>query len=207
MEHSTSPVAPLGYQDVAPGQIASIVTYFEMCAKPAPTGLSLPKGITIERLKRLELDAYRDLFRTVGSNWLWYSRALMSDSDLAAILNDDGVEIFMIREGDTDIGFLELDFHIEGECKLDFIGLVGGTTGRGIGQAVMSFALEHAWGRPISRMWLHTCTFDSPSAVAFYLRSGFKPYAAKIEVVEDPRLSGHLPVDAALHVPMISPLL
>lgn len=205
MEHGNNPIAPLGYLDVAPGQIASVVTYFQMLEKPALSGAALPEGITIERLQQLELDAYRNLFRQVGAHWLWYSRALMSDAELAAIINDERIEIFMIRDGAKDIGFLELDLHIDGECKLDFIGLVGGTTGKGIGRAVMQFALARAWSRPISRMWLHTCTFDSPSAIAFYLRSGFTPYAVKIEVVEDPRLSGHLPDNAAPHVPIIPP--
>ncbi len=27
----------------------------------------------------------------------------------------------------------------------------------------------------VRRVWLHTCTFDHPSAVAFYQRSGFIP--------------------------------
>ena len=40
----------------------------------------------------------------------------------------------------------------------------------------MNRALELAWSRPISRVWVHTCTFDHPSALAFYQRSGFLPF-------------------------------
>ncbi|HEY1447300.1 MAG TPA: hypothetical protein VGF33_02075, partial [Caulobacteraceae bacterium] len=65
--------------------------------------------------------------------------------------------------------------------------------------------IEEAWSRPIRRLWVHTCTFDHPSALGFYVRSGFAPYAFMVEVLPDPRLTGQLPPDAAPHVPLIRP--
>jgi hypothetical protein len=62
-----------------------------------------------------------------------------------------------------------------------------------------------AWARPISRFWVHTCSFDHPSAVAFYTRSGFRPYATMVELMTDPRLEGRLPPDAAPQIPLIRP--
>jgi hypothetical protein len=69
----------------------------------------------------------------------------------------------------------------------------------------MTFATERAWSRSIKRFWLHTCTFDSEAALSFYIRSGFEPFAFKIEVQADPRLTGHFPHSAAPHVPLILP--
>ena len=65
-------------------------------------------------------------------------------------------------------------------------------------------ALEIAWSRPIRRLWLHTCTFDHPGAVPFYVRSGFHSYRRQVEVANDPRIIGLLPGTAAPHVPLIS---
>jgi hypothetical protein len=50
---------------------------------------------------------------------------------------------------------------------------------------------------------VHTCTFDHPSAVAFYQRSGFHPFRRQIEITDDPRLDGTAPRTAARHVPII----
>ena len=68
----------------------------------------------------------------------------------------------------------------------------------------MEAALEQAWTAGVGRVWLHTCTFDHPAAVRFYRARGFRPYKFAIEVSDDPRLTGHLPRDAAPHVPLIS---
>lgn len=113
------------------------------------------------------------------------------------------VDIHIVRTGLGDVGILELDFRTEGECELAFLGLTADCTGRGVGRALMSKAVELAWARPITRMWVHTCTYDHPSALRFYMKAGFKPYAIRLEVQRDPRLSGDLPKTAAAHVPII----
>jgi hypothetical protein len=66
----------------------------------------------------------------------------------------------------------------------------------------MNRALELAWSRPVTRVWLHTCTFDHPAALAFYQRSGFRPFRRQVEVLNDPRLDGTVPRDVARHVPI-----
>ena len=193
----------LGYSDVPPGHVASVVTCLEMRSKPQQETLPLPEGITLAPLVNVDLVAYRALFRKIGAKWLWFSRLYMADDKLTSILNDPNVEAWVIRDGAEDIGMLELDFSEPGQCELVFLGLVEGTTGKGLGRAVMSRATERAFAKPIERFWVHTCTFDHPSALNFYIRSGFVPYAFQVEVQADPRLIGHLPADAAPHIPLI----
>ena len=193
----------LGYSDVPPGHVASVVTCLEMRSKPQQETLPLPEGITLAPLVNVDLVAYRALFRKIGAKWLWFSRLYMADDKLTAILNDPNVEAWVIRDGAEDIGMLELDFSEPGQCELVFLGLVEGTTGKGLGRVIMSRATEHAFAKPIERFWVHTCTFDHPSALNFYIRSGFVPYAFQVEVQADPRLTGHLPADAAPHIPLI----
>ncbi|TCW47962.1 acetyltransferase (GNAT) family protein [Phytobacter diazotrophicus] len=193
----------LGYSDVPPGHVASVVTCLEMRSKPQQETLPLPEGITLAPLVNVDLIAYRALFRKIGAKWLWFSRLYMADDKLTAILNDPNVEAWVIRDGAEDIGMLELDFSEPGQCELVFLGLVEGTTGKGLGRAIMSRATERAFVKPIERFWVHTCTFDHPSALNFYIRSGFVPYAFQVEVQADPRLTGHLPADAAPHIPLI----
>lgn len=196
---------PLGYSDLAPGMIATVVTNLEMLEKPSAEPVSFPDGITLEAFVLPTPEAYRALYCKVGTEWLWCSRILMPDHELTAILERETVDIYIVRHGTEDIGLLELDFTEPDECELAFFGLVGNVTGKGVGRALMSHATDLAWSRPIKRFWVHTCTFDSPGALRFYIRSGFVPYSYQVEVMSDPRLLGLLPMDVASHVPVIVP--
>ena len=202
----SSVTVPLGYTDVAPGHVASVVTDLEMRARPAPADHALPPGFALAPLAHGSLDAYRALFRKVGADWLWYSRLFMADDALAGILNDPDVVVRIVRRGKEDVGLLELDFRTPGACELSFLGLTPECTGQGLGRALMQQAIALAWSRPIERMWVHTCTYDHPSALRFYINAGFTPYAVRVEVQADPRLTGHLPAGAAPQVPIIGAL-
>lgn len=197
-------VLPFGYSDLAPGFIATVVTHLEMYDKPTTEPVKFPEGITIEPLTSPTPADYRKLYRAVGAEWLWSSRLLMPDTELLTILNRKSVDIYVVCDKGEDIGLLELDFSEPEECELVYFGLVGRATGKGLGKALMSEAIERAWARPIKRFWVHTCTFDSPGALRFYIRTGFKPYAFQVEVQADPRLAGILPADVAPHVPLIN---
>lgn len=198
------PPTPLGYSRVAPGKIASVVTCLEMLARPLPKpARPIERPLTLQRFETPDLAVYRELFRLVGEDWLWFSRLVMPDDELAAILTDPAVEVYALRQGRKAIGLLELDFRGEGQCELAFFGLVKEAIGQGAGRFLMDQAIAKAWARPISRLWVHTCTHDSPGAIGFYQRSGFVPYAIEVEVADDPRLSGHVPRSAAAHVLII----
>lgn len=90
-----------------------------------------------------------------------------------------------------------------GQCELVYFGVTAKLIGSGAARFMMNRALELAWSRDLSRVWVHTCTFDHPSAVAFYQRSGFRPFRRQIEIADDPRLDGTAPRSAAKHVPII----
>src|SRR6266851_652741 len=98
----------------------------------------------------------------------------------------------------------ELDwFRDRGQCELRLFGVTAKLIGSGAGRWLMNRALELMWSRPVTRVWVHTCTFDHPAALAFYQRSGFRPFRRQVEISDDPRLDGTAPRGAAKHVPMI----
>jgi len=68
---------------------------------------------------------------------------------------------------------------------------------------LLAHCLPLAWEHHPQRVWLHTCTSDHPSALAFYQKIGFVPYKRAIEVADDPRLNGEMPRTAAPHVPIL----
>lgn len=193
------------FTPIAAGKLATIVTHLEMRSRPQPRPL---KAVPV-RLKRWQspsAEKYRLLYRRVGEPWLWFSRLLMSDADLCAIIHDPAVEIFAVVDPQgIEIGLLELDFRTQGACEIAFFGLIPAVTGKGMGGWLMAQAMGLAWRAGVERLWLHSCTLDDPRALGFYMRQGFVPYAREIEVLDDPRLTGLIARDAAPHVPLIEP--
>ena len=193
----------LGYHSVSPGTIATVVTSLSMLARPELRPEAAMPGWNLERLSEPRPEVYLQLYRTVGEDWLWFSRLAMSDKQLCAIIHSPDVEIYRLRDGGGGEGMLELDFREPGACELAFFGLSSSLIGGPAGRWLMNRAIERAWARPIEKFWVHTCTCDHPKAVDFYRRSGFAPFQTQVEVFDDPRLTGLLRADAAPHIPKL----
>jgi GNAT superfamily N-acetyltransferase len=195
-------ILPDGYSDVPAGKIAAIVTHLEMTARPAPR--PDPAGAwSLRRVEKPPLDWFRDLYLRVGEEWLWFSRTRMPDAELSARLHSPQLEVYALVDDGRDEGLLELDFREPGQCEIGMFGLTARLVGTGAGRWLMNRALELAWSRPVSRIWLHTCSFDHPAALPFYQRSGFRAFRRQVEIADDPRLDGTAPRDVARHVPVI----
>jgi len=192
-----------GFFDVPPGKIAAVVTSLEMRERPPVRPGPTHPSWTLRQVERPDPAWYRALFRHIGADWLWSSRLELGDAALAAIICDPLVEVRTLAVDGRDEGLLELDFRTSGECELGFFGVSPSLVGSGAGRWLMNQAIASAWSRPITRFWVHTCTLDHPGAVAFYMRSGFRPFRRQIEIANDPRLAGLLPVEAAPHHPVI----
>ena len=195
-----------GYTDIPPGKVAAVVTHLEMLEPPPPRRAPQPAGAAVRAVTVPDAGWYRDLYGRIGAmDWLWFSRLALPPVALEAIIRHPQVEIHALTVDGRDEGLLELDFRIDRACELAFFGVTPGTIGQGAGRLLMTRAVERAWSRPIRRFWVHTCTLDHPGALAFYQRTGFKPFRRQIEVFDDPRLTGLVPETAAPHIPIIRP--
>jgi GNAT superfamily N-acetyltransferase len=197
-------ILPDGYSDIPAGKIAAIVTHLEMTERPAlrpnPPGAS---AWTLRKVARPTTDWFRELYSRIGAEWMWYARMKLPDAELAAKIQSPGVDIYALMHDGRDEGLLELDFRQAGACEIGLIGITADLIGTGAGRFLINRALELAWSRDVQRVWLHTCSFDHPSALTFYQRSGFRPFRRQIVVGDDPRLDGTAPRDVAKHVPVI----
>jgi GNAT superfamily N-acetyltransferase len=191
---------PDGYTDLAPGKLAAVVTYLEMVERPAKVK---PSSVTLKPVKNPDLAWYREIFRRSGEHWLWWSRLEMGDEQLAAVLNAPTTDLFLAESGDIEVGMAELDRSKLDQVEISFFGLYKEAIGKGFGRPFMDALLDRAWRGSTSRVWVHTCTLDSPVALPFYVKCGFRPYKRAIEVAGDPRLRGVLPESAAPQVPII----
>jgi GNAT superfamily N-acetyltransferase len=161
-------------------------------------------------LRRVEVpqpEHYRELFRLIGAPWLWFSRLILDDAHLAAIIQHPKVELdSVLDEAGREVGMLELDFRDAHECELAFIGLIPELSGKGHGRWLLAEAARRAWREGVDRVHVHTCSLDHPAALSAYRRAGFTPYKRAIERFPDPRLLGVLSRDCAPQIPLLGTL-
>ncbi|MCW3836041.1 GNAT family N-acetyltransferase [Sphingomonas canadensis] len=193
----------MGLIPVPGEQIATIVTSLEMRERPRPRPMP-DSPLRLAPWNQPTPEKYRALFRRIGQPWLWFSRLVMDDAQLSAIIHDPGVAIFAaVDPRGIEVGILELDFRTPGETEIAFFGLIPELNGQGHGGWMMAQALARAWTKDTARVWVHTCTLDHPGALGFYRRHGFVPYARAVETFADPRLAGALPAEAAPQIPCL----
>jgi len=193
----------MGLTTVQANEVATIVTTLEMRQRP-PLRPAPTSRLKLIRWERPAPAKYRALFRRVGAPWLWFSRLVMDDTQLTRIIHDPDVTVFAaIDPSRIEVGMLELDFREPGQTEIGYFGLVPELAGQGHGRWLMAEALMHAWRRDTTRVWVHTCTLDHPSALNFYRAQGFTAIARTIETFPDPRVSGLLPPDAAPQIPLL----
>ncbi|WP_375273060.1 GNAT family N-acetyltransferase [Sphingomonas sp.] len=189
---------------VADGELATIVTTLEMVRRP-PLRPTPSSPLRLVRWTEPAPDKYRALFRRVGARWLWYSRLVMDDAALTAIIHDARVQVFAaVDPAGIEVGMVELDFRHAGTCEIGYFALVPELTGKGLGRWLMAEALARAWVPGVTRVALNTCTLDHPSALNFYRSQGFVAVRRTIETFTDPRILGLLPEDSAPQVPRLA---
>ena len=193
-----------GLHAVPDDHVATIVTTLEMRTRP-PLRPMPASPLRLTRWDAPAPDRYRTLFRRVGARWLWYSRLVMDDAALTAIIHDPAVEVFAaVDRAGVELGMLELDRRQTGACEIGYFALVPELAGKGLGRWLMAEALARAWTPGTRRVWLHTCTLDHPAALGFYRAQGFAATARTVEVFADPRVLGVLPANAAPQVPLLA---
>ncbi|MFZ0705836.1 MAG: GNAT family N-acetyltransferase [Candidatus Korobacteraceae bacterium] len=190
-----------GYTDLPPGKLAAVVTYLEMRTPADATPTT--SGFAIRQVENADLDWYRKLFREIGGPWLWFSRLRMSDDELRAVLHHPHIDIFILSHNGVDGGLLEFDRRKMPDIEILYFGVTPSLLGKGAGRALLEHCLPLEWVHHPKRIWLHTCTWDHPKALSFYIKAGFVPYKRGLEIADDPRVTGVLPRDAAPEVPIL----
>lgn len=139
------------------------------------------------------LDAYLAAYHRIGNPWLWYGRLAAGRARLAAALADPARQCWRIDADGAFAGFCELVLRGPLDAEILHFGLIPAAQGRGLAGRLMATALAGARAGGAERVWLHTCSEDSPGAVGFYQHAGFRIFATRLEWVTDPRRCGLLP--------------
>ncbi len=127
---------------------------------------------------------YRRLYDMVGAPWHWTDRRAWSEEKLTAHLARPAISIFECLVGDESAGFFELERHSGDDVEIAYFGLAQAFIGRGLGKALLTRAVEEAFALGVGRVWLHTCTLDSPHALPNYQSRGFTPFNRETYVIQ-----------------------
>jgi ribosomal protein S18 acetylase RimI-like enzyme len=84
------------------------------------------------------------------------------------------VEVWIVYLGGAIAGYVELERQPEESVEIVYFGLLRQFMGRGIGGILLSDTVERAFRTGAQRVWLHTCSLDSPKAMENYQARGFK---------------------------------
>jgi GNAT superfamily N-acetyltransferase len=192
-----------GFAVVPACLLATIETSLERTTPPNTDAFPLPPGHAFVQPDPIDLDDFKRLYRAVGDPWLWFGRLQKSDEAIRSILTAPTTTLrYMLDPSGFPIGLFEAELQGKETLEVTYFGLVPEATGKKLGPVLMEQGLAAAWTPQTKRTWLHTCTFDSPAALSFYQRQGFKPFRQRLELSPDPRLIGVLPRDLAPQIPL-----
>ena len=117
---------------------------------------------------------WRFLYSEIGREHHWVDRLPWTVEEIVAYLADPQVSIWLLRAWASPAGYFELRRDQDDNVEIVYFGLFKHFHGRGLGAHFLTEAVERAWDAGARRVWLHTNTFDHPSALPNYLKRGFK---------------------------------
>lgn len=150
-----------------------VTTHLEMKSpEQLRAGFAETPGVEVRVLTSVDVDFYRALYRSVGEQWNWRDRLIMSDEELAVALDKAEVNVLYV---DGEIaGYVELADQHDGSTEVAYFGLREAFFGRGLGKHLLSYGVKKAWEKGANRVWVHTCNLDGPQALKNYMARGFE---------------------------------
>ncbi len=140
--------------------------------------------LRIEQVHECPASFFRYLYVEVGRAFHWVDRLDWSDERLRARLAQAGVELYLLTHGGAPAGYYELERHSDDSIEIAYFGLLPEFQRRGLGKHLLTDAVERAWLRRPTNVWLHTCTLDHPAALPNYESRGFRAYRSETYWVE-----------------------
>lgn len=156
-----------------------VTTYLEMTdpSQFRPDYLSETGGHSVMMMPMNAADVgfYRFLYNSVGEMWRWRDRNYLSDDELRAILASPDTGVYVLYVDGIPAGYIELAKQGD-DTEIAYFGLRPAFIGRGLGKHLLSYGIARAWDGGAKRVWVHTCSLDSPAALQNYMKRGFRIY-------------------------------
>ncbi|MBO1756572.1 GNAT family N-acetyltransferase [Allobranchiibius sp. CTAmp26] len=162
-------------------------TTLQSTARPSAHTVELPPDARIERVGAAMPEFARWLYAAVGGPWRWTDRLGWTRGQWTEDLARPGTELHVLYVDGAPAGYAQFAAVVEEShtaVEIVYFGLMVHVTGRGLGRALLAYAIEAGWSLPerhalpaAGRVWLHTCDLDGPHALANYRARGFEVVA------------------------------
>ena len=161
----------------------STITYYldmqhpeQIRAKPLPTDLSVVEC----QLKQFQLNRF--LYQLVGEPWQWTDKLSWTDAQWRELIELPHHRTWVAYHQGAIAGYYELLRDADGAVEILYFGLAEAFFGQGFGGPLLTHALQSAWAWPgTTKVWVHTCSLDHPSALANYQARGLRIYREEVE--------------------------
>jgi len=153
--------------------------YLEIKSIDALKESTLPKIInSIDLVDPIDFQINKFFYKNIGKKHRWNDRLVWSDDDWIKYVSNNKVETCILKINNDLAGYFELIFHSEiKEIEIAYFGLLEEYHNKKIGGYLLSEAIKKAFFRnEITRVWVHTCTFDHENALKNYLARGMTIY-------------------------------
>lgn len=160
-------------------------THVEMLSpddlKPAPT-----TALTVIEAELPCPELNRFLYSAVGGRWYWVDRLDWTYAKWLDYLDCDTMHTCIGYVRGTPAGYFEAEQQADGDIEIRSFGLLPQFHGHGYGGDLLTRAVRFAWALGTRRVWLHTCSLDSPRGLQNYLARGFQIFRVDRQIVPMP---------------------
>jgi len=178
-----APRPPEGHVRLRSVEVVRTYLALESPSQLRPSSASDPDARLVRR-DPCPVETYRRLYREVGEQWYWHERLKWTDEEMAQHLESPNVAVWELLVGEESAGYFELYRHDDDAIEIDYFGLIPKFIGRGLGGWMLTRAVRQAFDLGARRVWLHTCTLDSPNALPGYKSRGFRAFKTERLLVE-----------------------
>ncbi|WP_079203973.1 GNAT family N-acetyltransferase [Pseudomonas sp. CC6-YY-74] len=157
--------------------MSTLTYYLEMHSPEQLRPKPLPAELHIVECRIKQFQFNRFLYQLVGEPWAWTDKLNWSDAQWRALVEQANHRTWVAYHQGAIAGYYELLRDAEGAVEILYFGLAEAFFGQGFGGPLLSHALQAAWLWPdTTRVWVHTCSLDHPSALANYRARGLQLY-------------------------------
>jgi GNAT superfamily N-acetyltransferase len=129
----------------------------------------------IERVSEHCPELNRFFYTAVGGDWYWIDKLPWNYAQWRAYVGRPELQTWIGCLAGNPVGYFEL-LQKGDDVEIAYFGLLLQFTGRGLGGALLTFAIEQAWTLKPARVIVDTCTLDGPAALQNYQARGFTIY-------------------------------
>ena len=120
-------------------------------------------------------------YKNIGKKHKWVDRLIWNEQKWINYVSSEKVKTYVLKNGDDLVGFFELIFHFEkNEVEIAYFGILEEYQNKKLGSFLLSEAIKKSFIQNISRVWLHTCSFDHKNALNNYIARGMKIFKSEI---------------------------